>query len=208
MRYALIDESGRLADRRDKIVVFAALVTKSLINLDKIIPQVRKRIPLKGKRRKEKTLAEIKFSTTGEKTRLLTLETIAKKDFKIFVLTIDKEGRKITDNPANYACLIVTLLRPAIRKFPDLTHIIIDRHFTYVSHREKFNELVQKTLRRRLFIEHLDSQQNTIVNLPDFVAGGVREAYTKDKLKYKEIIQKLIVKERKASWKKLAKRKR
>lgn len=208
MRYALIDESGRLADRKDKIVVFVALVTKSLLNLDKIIPRVKKKLPLKGKRRKEKTLAEIKFSTTGEKTRVLTLEIIAKQDFQIFTLVIDKEGRKIIDNPANYAHLIASLLKPAIKKFPNLTHIIIDRHFTYILHREKFNDLVQKILNRELFVEHLDSQQNTIVSLPDFVAGAIREAVTKNNLKYKEIIQKLIVGERKTAWRKLAQQKR
>lgn len=208
MQYALIDESGRLADRRDKIIVFAALVTKSLVNLDKIIPQVKKKVPKKGKRGKERILAEIKFSKTGEKTRCQTLQIIAQKDFKLFILVIDKEGRKIIDNPANYARLIASLLKPAIKKFPDLTHIIIDRHFTYVLHREKFNDLVQKILKKKIFIEHLDSQQNTIVSLPDFVAGAIREAVIKKNFKYKEIIQKLIVGERKITWKKIVQQKR
>jgi len=208
MHYALIDESGRLADPADKIIVFVSLVTKSLVNLDKIIPQIKKKLPKKGKRGKEKTLAEIKFSKTGEKTRLRTLQIIAQKDFKIFILVIDKEGRKIVDNPVNYAHLITTLLKPAIKKFPDLTHIIIDRHFTYILHREKFNDLVQKILKKKLFIEHLDSQQNTIVSLPDFVAGSIAEAYNKKNLKYKKIIKKLINVEKKTTWRKLAQQKR
>jgi len=170
MRYALVDESGRLADRKDEIIVFVALIIKSLINLDKIIPQIKKRLPLKGKRRKEK--------------------------------------RKIVDSPINYALLVATLLGPAIRKFPELTHIIIDRHFTHVFQREQFNDLVQKNLRKKLFIEHLDSQQNTIVSLPDFIAGSLRVAYTKDDLKYRKIIEKLIAEERKDSWKKIAQQKR
>jgi hypothetical protein len=208
MRYALIDESGRLSDPNDRIIVFVALITKTLIDLDKIIPQVKKKLPVKGKRRKEKTLAEIKFSKTGEKTRVLTLKLIAKKDFKIFVLGINKEGRKIVDNPENYAYLISTLLKLATKRFPDLSHVIIDKHFTHVIQREKFNDLVQKILNKKLFVEHLDSQQNTIVSLPDFVAGALREGYTKNNLKYRKIIEKLIVKERKTFWKKLAKQKR
>jgi hypothetical protein len=138
----------------------------------------------------------------------LTLKTITKKDFKIFILTIDKEGRKITDDPVNYAHLIASLLKPAIKKFPDLAHIIIDRHFTYILHREKFNDLVQKILNKKLFIEHLDSQQNTIVSLPDFVAGSVAEAYNKKNLKYKKIIKKLIILEKKTTWRKLTQQKR
>lgn len=203
MHYVLIDESGRLFDPKDRILVFVALVIKSLINLDKIIPQVKKKLPLKGKRRKEKTLAEIKFSTTGEKTRFLTLKIIAERDFKIFIIVINKEGRKIVDNPINYAILVATLLKPITKKFPDLAHIIIDKHFTQVLQREKFNDLVQKNLNKKLFIEHLDSQQNTIVSLPDFVAGSAREFYTSNNFKYREIIEKLIIYERKISWKKL-----
>ena len=129
MQYALIDESGRLADPADKIIVFVALVTKSLLNLDKIIPQIKKKLPKKGKRGKEKT-------------------------------------------------------------------------------REKFNDLVQKILNKKLFVEHLDSQQNTIVSLPDFVAGSMAEAYNKKNLKYKKIIQKLITVEKKTTWRKLAQQKR
>jgi len=208
MRYALIDESGRLADPADKTIVFVALVTKSLLNLDKIIPQVKKKLPRKGKRGKEKTLAEIKFSKTGEKTRCQTLQIIAQKDFKLFILVIDKEGRKIIDDSVNYAHLIATLLKPAIKRFPDLTHIIIDRHFTYILHREKFNDLVQKILNKKLFVEHLDSQQNTIVSLPDFVAGSMAEAYNKKNLKYKKIIKKLIILEKKTTWRKLVQQKR
>ncbi|MBI4999433.1 DUF3800 domain-containing protein [Candidatus Gottesmanbacteria bacterium] len=208
MHYALIDESGRLADPNDKIIVFAALITESLVSLDKIIPQIKKKLPVRGKRRKEKTLAEIKFSTTGEKTRLQTLKLIAEKNFKIFILVIDKEGRKIVDDPINYSFLIAALLKPAIGKFFDLSHLIIDKHFTQILQREKFNDLVQKKLGKRLFIEHLDSQQNTIVSLPDFVAGSVREAFTKENFEYKKIIQKLIVVEKKISWRKLAQQKR
>lgn len=37
MRFAIIDESGRLYDPEDRIVIFAAVVSESLINLDKII---------------------------------------------------------------------------------------------------------------------------------------------------------------------------
>ncbi|MBI5465500.1 hypothetical protein HY946_02730 [Candidatus Gottesmanbacteria bacterium] len=57
-------------------------------------------------------------------------------------------------------------------------------------------------------MEHLDSQQNTIVSLPDFVAGSIAEAYNKKNLKYKKIIQKLIILEKKTTWRKLAQQKR
>ncbi len=68
MRYALIDEGGRLYDPRDRILVISAVVSPTLVGLDKIVNKARERIPVKGKRRRER-LSEIKFSLCGDKTR-------------------------------------------------------------------------------------------------------------------------------------------
>lgn len=208
MRYILVDESGRLYDPSDRLLVFTGVVASNLIGLDRIIPQVRKTIPRKGKRKKEKTLAEIKFYSAGDKTRLKALELISKCPLKVFVLVIDKEGRKITDNPQNYSLLVSSLLTPAFKKHPDIKHVIIDRHFTYVTQRERFNQLLLRHLGKEVFVEHLDSQQNTIVSLPDFIAGAIRIAYTKGDVRFKEIIDSLIVWEKKITWRKLKKQKR
>lgn len=43
MQYAIIDESGRLADPKSRIIVFSAVAANSLAGLDKIIPKVKKR---------------------------------------------------------------------------------------------------------------------------------------------------------------------
>lgn len=203
MQYVIIDESGRFADPKSRILVFSALSSNSLVGLDKIIPKVKKRIPIKGKRKKERALAEIKFSKTGDKTRSAVLQTISKQDLEIFLLIIDTEGRKVADNPKNYSLIVSRLLSPIKKKNPELKHVIIDRHFTWVCQREKFNDLVQKKLRKRLFIEHLDSQQNTIVSLPDFIAGAIRAYHTKDIDEWRSIIAGKIIYERKIAWRKL-----
>ena len=44
--FAIIDESGRLYDPEDRFLVFAAVITETLVNLDKIIPQVKKKLPM------------------------------------------------------------------------------------------------------------------------------------------------------------------
>ncbi|OGY25968.1 MAG: hypothetical protein A2Z24_02515 [Candidatus Woykebacteria bacterium RBG_16_44_10] len=207
MHFALIDESGRLADPKDRILVIAALVTRSLVGLDKIIPEARRKIPAKGKRRKELKLAEIKFSTTGDRTRERVLKLISSARVKVFILIIDKEGRKILDNPQNYAKLISKVLERAVKKFRDLGHVLIDRHFTYITQREKFNEILQKSLKRKLFIEHLDSQQNTIISLADFVAGAARFAAISKSSEFKKFIEGLIVSEERLTWRELAKQK-
>lgn len=199
MQYALLDESGRPADRGDRIITLVAIVAKTLVGLDKIIPKVKKKIP--SKRTK---LAEIKFSTTGEKTRIRVLKEIADRDLPIYTLVIDKEGRKIFDTPENYSLLVAEVLRAAFRDFPEIRHIIIDRHFTWVRQREKFNELLQRKIGKEVFIEHLDSQQNTVVSLPDFVAGAVRTD-ARGQPEYKEIISKKVRKELVKTWREIKK---
>jgi len=208
MHYVIIDESGRFADPNTKAIVFVGITINSLTGLDKIIPKVRKKIPLKGTRKKEFKLAEIKFSTTGDKTRKTVLEEVNKLDIEIYLLLIEPQGRKVKDNPENYATLVAKLLSQILKKNPKLKHVIIDRHFTWIRQRELFNELVQKKLGKLLFIEHLDSQQNTVVSLADFVAGGIRENYTKGEDRWRSVIKNKIVYERKVTWKDLVKQKR
>ena len=111
------------------------------------------------------------------------------------------------DNPQNYAALISRVLEPAIKKFPDLSHVLIDRHFTYITQREKFNDTLQKSLKKKLFIEHLDSQQNTVISLADFVAGAARFAAISKSSRFKKFIEKLIVSEERLTWRELAKQK-
>ena len=201
MRFAIIDESGRLYDPNDRFLIFAAVVVDSLVNLDKIIPAIKKVLPRKKK------LAEMKFSTTGEKTKIKVLNAIKERRLKLFVLVVDKQGRKIVDSPENYSLLISTLLKKIFIKYPTVTHIIIDRHFTWVTQRERFNDFVQKELKKQLFIEHLDSQQNTIISLPDFIAGAQRVAHSKNEPKYVEIVDKQVEGRVVTTWKEL-KRKR
>lgn len=197
MRFTIIDESGRLFDPHDKFLVFAAVVVDSLVNLDKIVPAVKKHLPKKTK------LAEIKFSTTGDKTKIRVLEEIHKRKLKLFTLVVDKKGRKIRDDPENYSLLIGTLLKGILKKYDDVNHVIIDRHFTWVTQREQFNKLLIKRLNKPLFIEHLDSQQNTIISLADFVAGAVRVVYSKKEFSFLEKIKVLIEKQITTSWKDL-----
>lgn len=202
MRYALIDESGRLYDPKDRTLVLAVLATKTLLGVDRIIPKIRNKIPYKGKRRKER-LAEIKFSLAGDRTRQIVLEAIAKQKVKIYLLVVDKRGRKIKDNPENYALLLAEALRRPLNEDPQLEHILIDRHFTYVTQREKFNSLLQKRLDRTIFIEHLDSQQNSVISLADFIAGAVRHACMRGDGRFKKIIDNLIVDEKLITWQQL-----
>lgn len=119
---------------------------------------------------------------------------------------IDESG-KIKNNSEDYALLVSALLKKVSTKYPTISHIIIDRHFTWVTQREKFNDLIQKELKKQLFIEHLDSQQNTIVSLSDFVAGAERISYAKNEPKYRKIIGTLIEGQIVTTWRELKRKK-
>lgn len=202
MRYALIDESGRLYDPEDRILVVAVLVIQSLVGLDKVIIKIRRKIPYKGKRKIERFL-ELKFSLSGDKTRELMLKEIAKLGIKIYLLVVDKQGRKIKDNPEHYALLISKALVRPFQKNPHLEHILIDRHFTSTNQQEKFNLLLQKSFHRPFFVEQLDSLQNPVITLADFIAGAIRLSYTGQETHFREIFNPLIKGETIISWKEL-----
>ncbi len=67
-------------------------------------------MPKKGKRRKEH-LSEVKFSLTGDTTKLFVLKELSRQKVKIYSLVIDKGGRKIQDSPINYSLLIGKVLK-------------------------------------------------------------------------------------------------
>lgn len=202
MKYALIDESGRLYDPKDRILVFSAVVAKNLTELERIIVKARNRIPRKGKRRKER-LSEIKFSLTGDKTRRFILQELAKHDVKIYNLIIDKNGRKISDNPVTYALLIGEILKILLPDNPKLSHIIIDRHFTFITQRETFNHQIQKQFGDKLFIEHVDSLQSPVITLADFAAGAARTAYLKKQKEFTRLINAVVAEEKLTTWKEI-----
>ena len=105
--YGFLDESPSL---NDKTFFFCVdiLSTSDRINkkLRNILKKTRKRIIKK----KLKSVPELKFHTSDEKTRVFVLSQIAQHDVKIVVLVVDKEGRRVEDNPSNYGMVIGTTL--------------------------------------------------------------------------------------------------
>lgn len=202
MTYVLIDESGRLHDPRDRFVVIAAVVVESLTALEKAFLKVRRKIPRKGKRRKERHL-ELKYSLMGERTRQQVLKALETIDFHAYVLVVDKQGRKIRDTPENYGLLISETLRSLRRAISNVEHILIDRHFTSIHQQHKVNTIVQKRLKKMLFIQHIDSSQNPVISVADFIAGNVRENQVYKTLMFDFRISKKIVKVIRVSWRAL-----
>ena len=118
-----VDESGTLPDPKDSVVIIAAVGTKIPSRLRKINNEVRKYL-------KMKKTPEIKFYTAGDRTRKAYLKAISKENLEIFVLTVEKAGKKISDSPQNFALLCWFLLEDCLNLYhKNLKEVTFDRHF-------------------------------------------------------------------------------
>lgn len=189
-----IDESGTLPDPKDKVIVIAAVGTKTPERIEKIIKEIRKKTKLKKKS------GELKFYTAGDKTKRLFFERIAKEEIDIFILSIDKMGRKIPDTYENYAILCWLLLEDVFEFYKEVRQIIFDRHFSKLQDINSFNRLLENLLHRKLKIVHVDSKKDKKVNVADMIAGAVLAKETGKEQRFYELIQIKIVNERKINW--------
>jgi len=195
----IIDEAGTLPDPKDKVVIMAAVGSDAPNTLSKISVKVRQKIK---HQKKEKQISEIKFYTSGERTKIFYLKEILKNDIAIFVLIIDKDKQKIKDNPENFALLAFLLIKECflLYKEQDIKEIIFDRHF----HKEKdlsdFNNILIRLLEKKFNISHLDSRSNPEVNSADMIAGSLLWKYTGKDDKFYKIIENRIISEKILHW--------
>jgi len=190
-----IDESGTLPDPKDKIIVVAAVGVYSPRRIDEILKTVRKRGKFK------RLTGEIKFYTAGEKSKILFFEKIVAENFDIFVLIVDKIGRKIKDTPENFALICGLLLQNVFAFYPNIREIVFDRHFHKDKDIEKFNKTLKDFLKKSLpKINHVESQRNRVVNVADMVAGAILVKEIGKDHRFYKIFRERIVTEVRLNW--------
>lgn len=196
-----IDESGTLPDKIDKYLVLTALVAANPDGLKKILPKFRKKIPTKGVRKKEKKAPEFKFHYVGDITRVKVLEEIVTKEVEIYLLIVDKMGRKIKDTPVNFGKLLKNLITPLLKE-ENLKEIYIDKHFGSKTDSEELQSILNSITDQIKFYQ-VDSNTDSRVDLADFVAGStLRKLRTGDETFY-NIIAPKITWEKIRKWNKL-----
>ncbi|MDI6602733.1 MAG: DUF3800 domain-containing protein [Patescibacteria group bacterium] len=196
--YVLIDESGTLPDPKDKFIAIAGVGLKKIKEGENLISRI-----LKLLRERKIKIKEVKFYYAGERTRKQILSGIVLANFEIFAVIIDKKRRNIVDIPENFALLVSELINEINLWQPVKSlKIIIDRHFQKKIDEKNFNKFLQKNLKRNLIcsIQHVDSQQNFIINLADFVAGAILAKYNKNNLQFYNIIKDHILLEKIINW--------
>lgn len=197
-----IDESGTLPDISDRYIVLAALVASNPQGLEKILPKFRKKIPSKGSRKKEKQVREFKFHYVGDITRRRVLEEIISKNIKIYILVINKMGRKIKDNPENYEKLVKSLVTTLIKK-ENPKEIYIDKHFGSKNDSEKLQSFLG-SINDQVKFKQVDSVADPRIDLADFITGAVlRKFRAKDETFYNIFSSKITWEKNKRLFEKL-----
>jgi len=196
--YVLIDESGTLPDPKDKFIVIAGVGIRRIKEAENLVSRT-----LKSLRQRKIKIKELKFYSAGEKTKRQILSGIVSVGLEIFVVAVDKKGRKIPDTPNNFAILVAELINEINlwqkeRKFK----IIIDRHFHKKSDERNFNNVLKDSVKQSLIfsIQHINSQENFVVNLADFVAGAVLAKYNRNDYRFYDIIKESILTEKILNW--------
>jgi len=106
------------------------------------------------------------------------LRSLGQTDVEIFALTIRKEERRVADTPSNYAMLSCELLQLCWHSHPNMA-LVLDRHFTSPVQRAIMDTFVHRHWPEQgvLTMQHVDSQNNYLVQLADFVAGSRYDGY-------------------------------
>jgi len=196
--YILVDESGTLPDPKDKFIVVAGIGLRKIKEAKNLVSRI-----LKSLRQRKIKIKEVKFYYAGERTKRQILSGIISASFEVFTIIIDKKGRKIPDTPENFALLISELINEINLWQPKRSlKIIIDRHFQRRNDEKSFNNFLQRNVKKDLgySIQHINSQQNFIINLADFVAGAILAKYNKNNPKFYNIIKESILSEKIVNW--------
>lgn len=195
-----IDESGTLPDPKDKLVVVAAVGTPSPERIDTIFKQAKKGASLK------KLTGELKFYTAGDKTKKLFFEAVAKQDFAVYILIVDKMGRRIPDTPENYAALCCLILNDILTFSSDVKTLVFDRHFSRRTDLDRFNYSVGKIINKQISILHVQSVEEKRVNIADMIAGATLAKETGKDSRFYEMFERKVVSVKRVNWVEVKKR--
>ena len=172
---AYIDESGRLADPRDQYVALAAVVTSNVRELRRIIRKAsRKQKKVRFQRRDGR---EVKWANAWDSLKRRVLSELGRRDVQIFWLLIDKDGGGIPDTPENYGLIASELLHECLVYYPNL-EVTLDVHFGSPAQREQLNQVLMEELALVKKPVQLDSREDAVIQVADFVAGAVLSQYT------------------------------
>jgi hypothetical protein len=198
-----IDESGTLPDQADRFIVICAVAVKEIKEAENVINRV---LDSLRQTRDSLKLKELKYYHSRDAVKRIFLAAIVAAGLEIFVLAVDKKGRKIPDKPENFAILLSELLSEVFLWYGSKKlDIIIDKHFSRNKDQEEFNKILKQNISygtqwRLENIHHVDSQSNLSVNIADMCAGAVLWKYSRGKDQFYNMVKDSILTEKITNW--------
>jgi len=200
MRYLFLDESGELGfkDSSTKffIITLISCDESEIYTLKRIIRKVREKIIKK----KIKKYPELKGNNSPDKVRFEILQKFVKTNSEVFVIIIDKskvyeylKGKK--DKLYNYLANLI--LNECSLDGKELC-LIVDKSKSNRSLREDFDNYVRKNLNEKnhlskLIIKHENSQNESCLQVLDFISWAIFRNYEHNDSRFIEIIKDKIV---------------
>lgn len=207
--YGFLDESPALSDN---VLFFCVDIISTSDKTNKQLQNIIKRARKRAVKKKLKSLSEIKFHDSDERTRIYVLKEIAKHNVKIVVVVIDKEGRVVKDTPLNYGIAVAATIAEMLSVYPVL-NLTLDKKFTKPKQEAEFLKYAQETVEKLtpknksvVINPPKDSKQDSLLQLADFVAGAIQAKYNNKDSHYVEVIKDEIVVEKMIKWTELKKR--
>lgn len=207
--YGFLDESPSLSDKNYFFCV-GVLSTHEKKNkqLAGILKDARRRVIKK----RLKSLAELKFHTSNERIKTFVLSRIVKQDVKLAAFVVDKEGRRVTDNPINYGLVIGAAIAEFSLICPALS-LVVDKRYTSTKEEQEFARVCQETINLLapsgvsiFFNPPRDSMAESLLQLADFIAGAMNSKYNQKTGRYVDLIQDRLVIEKVVKWTDLKRR--
>ncbi len=203
--YAYSDESPTLSSRRRHLVV-GVVVTfaagyRHLVRIPK-----RARGKLKDKRLRR--TPELKFNNSDKRTREHMLRLLAGEEVEIFVLVVDKGGRRVSDSPENNGVVLGNAAALVLKRRKRVS-LTLDKKFVRPTDTSKYlNTAINVVLRKvptgiLTVSPPVDSRKESLVQLADFVAGAISQKYNWGNDTYYRILEKKIVEEKQVRWRRL-----
>lgn len=198
LKYLFIDESGTLSDKNDSFVVVTAVATDDPRKLTDLSNSIRKSL-----RGSKKLPAEIKFYSSGDKTKTIFLTKLNQLDISISVLVVSKKDSSIEDSPLNFASVCYYSIEPITRKNKSSDiELVFDKHFHKPGDQLRFNLFLERKIHNIKKIRHVDSQRERAVNCADMISGTVLCSLRKTD-KFYLIIKKKIAHYKQVRWSEL-----
>jgi len=169
--YLGLDESGSLPSETNWFVMAGVLTDRP-----EAVANLIQRVAIQSAKRSHiyKRPAEFKWNNASQRFRAKVIQRLAEARVEIFTLAVHKGGRKIENSPEHFAMLAGELLQAVWNIYPNVA-LMIDRHFTAPSQIAIVNTFLHRAwpVAGILSVAHVDSQRVPLVQLADFVAGGV-----------------------------------